>query len=128
MENTKPFGIGRIVALISAAVIIIGALLPWGLVQEIKHITYGYDGDGVITIPLAVIAIILLIIKKVPFWISLIIGLMVSAIGFIDYAAIADATAEIGSVGIGMYLTIIGGIGLTIGALMIKLIKGPVAE
>lgn len=53
---------------------------------------------------------------------------MVSAIGFIDYAAIADATAEIGSVGIGMYLTIIGGIGLTIGALMIKLIKGPVAE
>ena len=119
------FGLGQIIGLIGAILLIVGAFLPWGR-TAIVDVT-GLDGDGVITLGIGVVAIILLLIKKVPLWITIILGVVALAIGIIDMRGMAAANTELGleagdefavSIGSGLYLTVVGGVGLIVGPIV----------
>lgn len=70
VKLTSKGQLGRLIAVISAVVLIIAAFLPWGSVLGLA--VRGTEGDGVITIGLGIISIVLLLIKKVPVWVPII--------------------------------------------------------
>ncbi len=123
-------GLGRIIGLISAVVLGIGSVMPWG--ENIAGTVNGLDGDGVITLGIAIIAIVLLLIKKVPLWIPLVLGVLAAAIGIIDLSNMSDVNQELGlelegnpfaelakvEVKAGLYVLIAGAIGLIIGPIV----------
>lgn len=138
MENPVPplqttqkpsLSLGRLIGLAGAALLAIGAFLPWGKIMGIIE-AKGIDGDGKITLGIGIIAIILLLIKKAPLWISLILGVVALAIGGYDFYAMTTVDKELGlelaelaelakvTVGSGLYLTVLGGLALTVGPIV----------
>jgi hypothetical protein len=118
MKELKQFSTGKKVALGSAILLGLAAFLPWGTALGLISIS-GMEGDGKITIGIAVIAIVLLLIKKVPVWIVTILGILATVIGVVDYSSMSDVTNEISaSVGIGIYLTVAAGAGMIVGTIM----------
>lgn len=125
------------VGMLSAVVVIIGAFLPWAKVMGFISVS-GIDGDGTITFGAAAISCILIFLKKTPFWITLLLGVVVLATSGYDYYNMMQATsgmpagvegevnpfAELAamSVGIGLYLTMLGGLGM-LAAPIISLVK-----
>jgi hypothetical protein len=116
-KNIKLLNMGRVIALLSIILLIVSAFLPWGKTANVS--VNGMTGDGFITISAGVIAFILLLIKKVPLWIPLILGIIVLTTGIIDYTAMRETVKEInGNVGIGLYGTILGGAGIIVGSVI----------
>ncbi|MFH1218479.1 MAG: hypothetical protein V1679_01405 [Candidatus Peregrinibacteria bacterium] len=127
----KNLGLGRIIGLSGAALLVVGAFLPWAKIMGFLSVS-GFSGDGRITLAAGVIAIILILLKKVPLWISIILGIVGLAVGGFDYYGISSAANELGavdaenpfaalmtaSIGEGLYLTILGGLGLIVGPVM----------
>lgn len=115
-----PSQIGRYFAMIGSIVVIIAAFLVWGTVNDIT--TKGIEGDGKLTFILALIALILLLIRRIPLWITIIFGVIIEIIGIIQNVSMNDKIAELknifassltgpditGNVGIGVYFTIVG--------------------
>lgn len=111
---------GRYAAFLGAILVIIGAFLPWGKVNDV--ITTGLDGDGVLTLIGAVVIFIMLFIKKIPLWVSMIVGILIGAIGIAQTFSISEKISEIksmfassligpninGRIDFGVYLTIVG--------------------
>lgn len=117
MKHPKSlFQAGRIIAFISAILLAIGALLPWGATDE--AVIRGIKGDGQITIVIGIIAMIILTIKQIPIWITLILGAIAGAIGIIVLVALIGATAETGVMGSGIYLTVAAASGMVIGTIV----------
>ncbi|MBD3360613.1 hypothetical protein GF366_02300 [Candidatus Peregrinibacteria bacterium] len=125
-----PDGLGRLIGMASAVVLVIAAFLPWG---ETGFFTVtGIDGDGIITIGIAVVAFVMLAIQKVPLWITIILGVLAAAIGIIDFMEMSSASEELAldmagdefaesiqiTVGSGLYLTILAGVGLIAGPIV----------
>lgn len=110
-ENKVP----QIVGIVGALMVIAGAFLPWAISSVIT--VKGTDGDGTITLALAILSILFLLIKKIPAWIASILGAIVVTVGFIDYSQVKEAVLlDSGSVGIGLYLTILGSLVLILGS------------
>ncbi len=107
----------RTAGLVSTIILGLGAILPWGYVYSEK--VGGLDGDGNIILGIAILALVLLLIKKVPIWISLILGLLAMTIGIIDIIEIYKVTKDFATsrIGEGMYITIIGSAGLVVGTI-----------
>ena len=118
-KNIETAKAPKMIAMLGALVAIVAAFLPWGITSLAT--VKGTDGDGTITAVLGGLAIVFLWIQKIPVWISALLGLAVASVGVIDFVNMRDAVAldpGNGSVGIGLYLTIAGGVVLLIGAVM----------
>lgn len=111
---------GRYAAAFGAILIIVGAFMPWGKVDEV--VTTGMDGDGLITLVLAIVVFLSVFIKKIPLLFSSILGALVAAIGVAQTFSITQKIDEIksifassligpninGRIDFGVYLTIVG--------------------
>lgn len=119
---------GRYVAAFGALLIIIGAFLPWGKVDNV--IITGIDGDGIITLALAVVVLVILVIKKISLLTSALLGALIAAIGVAQTFSISQKIEEIktifassligpninGRIDFGVYLTILGSAFIVFGA------------
>lgn len=126
-----PRQIGRYVAMIGALALGLAAFLPWIVVKDVVTVN-GMGGDGVITLGLAVITLLFLFIKRIPLWISTIIGLIAGVIGFYDSYSAATNLSELQdilknnfldpltneNIGIGLYLTILASALIVFGSLI----------
>ncbi|HEX6417232.1 MAG TPA: hypothetical protein VFZ77_02005 [Acidimicrobiales bacterium] len=116
---------------VGTAVVAIGALLPWatvnaGLVSVSKA---GTDGDGVITLLLALVVGGLVLAKwkaglsRAVVIVSLVLGAIVLAVATYDAIDVASTVEESefvevrASVGIGLWLTLVGRIAMIAGAI-----------
>lgn len=123
---------GRLIGAVAALVVVIGAFLPWAKVMGFISIA-GTDGDGMYTLAAGVVGIFCCVVKKVPIWVTLILGLVVvGVIGYDGYNLLAmnDAASSVAteenpfaamaqvSIGIGAYATVLGGIGMIVGTIM----------
>jgi hypothetical protein len=116
------------VVLIGAILMIIGAIMPWASVMGIG--VSGLEGDGWFCLIAGVIAGVFAFLKlNWGKWIVVLMGLVGAVVGIIDYMKIKDAVAATGamaeagmgiSIGIGMYLVIVGGIVALIGGFITK--------
>lgn len=102
------------VFLASVALLVIGAFLPW--VNMGLFSVSGVEGDGVITLILAIIAIIIYFtLKKKPKVVkitTIIAGAVSLIITFVSFSNIGEL--PFGSFGGGLILTAVGAIGLII--------------
>lgn len=121
--------LGRNLALFSALIIGVSTFTPWGsaLVTDVsgasevaKVSILGIEGkDGALILGLTIIAFILLLIKKVPIWIPLIIAIGTLAVSVIDFYSLGETTKQLqGDLGSGLYLGILGSIGIVVGAIV----------
>ena len=111
------FTAGRTIALMSAILLGISAFLPWGQSPYVS--VSGLTGDGLITVSIGILAFLLLFIKKISIWVSLMVGAMGFLVGMVDFFAMSDAVNQIdGTVGPGLYLTVISSIGIVIGTIV----------
>lgn len=119
---THLYSPGKIIALISSLALMIVSMVPWGVAMNKageKVVVTGLKGDGKITIILGAIAIVCLLIKKIPIWVALILGLATTGVGIIDLLAVLKATKPVsGTVGYGLYITLFSGLGMIVGSLL----------
>ena len=111
----------RTIGLVSSAVAAIGSFLPWASVGPFT--VNGTSGDGVITLVIAAVAAVFAF--RLPKgrgarMVTLIGALLIAAIGIYDIVNISNQSDEIfaASVGIGIVITTIGGLGLLAASLM----------
>jgi len=117
---------------------IIGSCLPWVTVTVMgeTRVTSGLDGDGVITLILAIGALVLAVLKgvgnpKVMTIIGASLAGLAAMIGVYDLINIKDKTSELSgligdqgndifgfSIGIGLYLVIVGSIVALVGFIL----------
>ncbi len=119
---------GRYVAAFGALLIIIGAFMPWGKVDD--SIITGIDGDGMITLVTAIAILVLLLMKRISLLISTLLGALIAAIGVAQTFSISQKIEEIktifassligpninGRIDFGVYLTILGSALVVFGA------------
>lgn len=106
---------GEKIGLVGSVLTIIGAFLPWATWGAFS--VSGTDGDGVLTLIFGIIVGALIYFRP---WdnknkaISLILGLLILAVGIYDaynIANVAEAPLNVGvEVGTGLYVTILGGL------------------
>lgn len=106
-------------------VVVLGSFLPWARV--LFFTLSGTDGDGTITLILGALAIAGLFVKKNGAAIAVaVLFLIVAGIGIYDYANISNKIAQSDTefikdgvtVGVGLYLVILGGVVGLVGALL----------
>jgi hypothetical protein len=112
---------------ISSIIGFIGGLLPWATITSTYgSVTYfGIEGDGIITLLLSIIALGLLFnsiksTKKFSILGIVITGFLILIVTIPNYISVGfSGTSMFGAVtGIGLYLTIFGGIGLVISGIL----------
>ena len=125
---------GQMIIGIAGILTVIGSLLPWVKIMGMISIA-GTDGDGMVTLIAGALAIVAIFIKKIPIWVTLLIGVLVLGVMGYDGYKLYDSSsgAEMGdfaggenpfggmdlvSIGIGAYMTVVGGIGIVVGAIM----------
>ncbi len=97
--------------MIFAIFLAFSAVLPWGYTDNVS--VTGLEGDGLITISVGLLAFLLLFVKRVTLWISLILGIIGSTIGLIDLFSMKEAVQSIsGHVGPGIYMTVLFSFGI----------------
>ena len=113
------------------AVVAVGSLLPWAIVSAgfMTVSKAGTDGDGVVTLLLALVVGGLALfswkagLSRRMVITSLVVGLIVLAIGVYDTVDVATTVNETefvevrASVGIGLWLTLLGSIAMVAGAI-----------
>ncbi len=120
----------RVVALVGSALLALGSLLDWATVStgfgEIG--VAGTEGDGVITLIAGLLAGVLFLASKPKIAAAVAgLGTAVAVYDFSNVAShVAGASASVNaSVGIGLYLCVIGGAAATIAGFMIKAVESP---
>ncbi len=102
---------GEKIGIVGAVITIIGSILPWFTLGEL--VKYGVEGDGIFTIAFGIIAAVLIFLSswdaksKVG---TMILGILTALIGFYY---ITDPF-----VGIGLYVTILGGAVLVVSGIV----------
>ena len=116
----------------AASVTLIGSMLPWATVSIPflgQTSLAGTDGDGILTLIVATIALLVLTVSflgnrnlKHIALISLLCGIVITFIDLTTMATLENAFADdpdlrgLASAGIGLYMTIIGGLALAASA------------
>jgi len=116
--------------LAGAAVTVLGSVLPWATVEagfESEQVN-GTDGDGVLTIILAIAALAfgipgLLKRSKGLLITALVATILIVVIALADIGDVSSVAEEVGfgveaTVGVGLWLVLVGGIVAMIGAIM----------
>ena len=127
-EGTRPV---HVVGGIAAVVVFIAAFLPWATADAviISSTKTGIEGDGVITLVLGLVALPCIVYAHWRSWVWLlpaIMGVAIAAIGIYDWAELTGLSSDVAtvSVGAGLVLTVVGGLVLTIMALLSKTALG----
>jgi hypothetical protein len=127
--------IGATLMIVGAAALVVGSFLPWisAAAPFIGTVNFaGTEGDGKITLVLGIVGLVLGLIclsnpQKTLLWIAGVMGLVGVAVAGYDAGNISnklgDATASsngllTATVGIGLWLSIAGGVVLIVGVLM----------
>ena len=99
--------IEQIIGVISAGLLVAAAFIPWGHTANVTIL--GIEGnDSKLTIGIGLIALFVLLFRRAPTIIALILGIVALLTGFYDYQQMALATSQMGgTVGTGLYLTIL---------------------
>ncbi len=119
---------GRYAAAFGALLVIVGAFLPWGKVDNV--IITGIDGDGIITLVVAAVVLVSVAIKRITLIFSALSGALIAAIGVAQTFSISQKIEEIktifassligpninGRIDFGVYLTILGSAFIVFGA------------
>ncbi|MFA5948454.1 MAG: hypothetical protein WC806_05850 [Candidatus Gracilibacteria bacterium] len=109
---------GHAVALFSGILLIVGSILSWGVTQN-GHLVNGLTGDGKITLVLGILTILSIVIGKGPHIFALIFGIASSIIGIVDFIEMTSVAKTVyGAVGFGLYLSVLAGMGIFVGAIM----------
>jgi hypothetical protein len=109
-------------------VVILGSVLPWAIVEVVlfgQQSVGGLDGDGVITLALGIIVLILALTAReesgnAPPVIAGLLALVAGLIGLYDLTNVQQINPGIlgeVSVGVGLYLVVIGAGVATVGSL-----------
>jgi hypothetical protein len=105
--------------LLTAVVVGIGSVTTWAVAGEFSKT--GLDNaDGVITLPLAIIAAVFALIRmvgKLPTTaaiVGLVVGLLLTLIGFVDVADVRDRSDLGVDVGYGLWMVLAGGIAMVV--------------
>ena len=123
---------GEIVAMISSALLILGAFLPWVKAGWISY--SGLQKDGMFTAIIGLVIGIILLCKKAPKVFIIIAGFLSALVSFVDlanaYSIISNyETSMQGNmfaglvqmqIGSGLYLTFLASIGLIVGGFLIS--------
>ena len=123
---------GEIVTIISSALLILGAFLPWVKAGWISY--SGLEKDGMFTAIIGLVIGIILLCKKSPKLFIIIAGFLSALVSFVDlanaYSIISNyETAMQGNmfaglvqmqIGSGLYLTFLASIGLIVGGFLIN--------
>lgn len=105
----------EIFAAISAIILIVAAFLPWGSSAN-ASITGIAGTDSLATIGIGILALITLLMRNIPNFIPLILGIAAFVISLNDFVIMNKLTNALeGSVGYGLYLTLLGSLGVFIG-------------
>lgn len=118
------------VSLAGAAVVAAGSLLPWASVMLVGPI-YGTDGDGVITLTLAVLVGLLALVAALGkgrgwmFAVAMVLGLLATAVAAYDLSNISNLVSSEGmaSLGPGLPVIIAGGL-VVMGAAFFAMVRG----
>ncbi|NIA01808.1 MAG: hypothetical protein GWP15_00310 [Nitrospirae bacterium] len=118
MNKYKIFTAGRTIALVGATLLAVSAFLPWGKSAYVS--VTGIGGDGLIQISIGILAFLLLFIKRITIWFSLLLGVAGLAIGIVDFVVMIDAIKKVtdGAMGIGLYTTLGATLGIVIGTIV----------
>ena len=124
--------LGRNIALISALIIALGSIAPFAGFEE--FIVYGLQGDGKITLGIAVFIIISILLKKVPAYVNILFSSFALALAAVDYSKLSETTSTIKNtvtanpymtniassieVGSGLQLIMMGAIGVIAGSVI----------
>lgn len=118
------------VSLGGAAVVALGSVLPWASVMLVGPI-YGTEGDGVITLGVAVLVAVLALLAGLGrgrtwmFAVTLFLGLLATAIAAYDLSNISSLVSgeSMASVGPGLPVIIVGGLAV-MGAALFAIVRG----
>lgn len=113
-----------------AAVIAAGSLLPWASVVLVGPV-YGTDGDGVITLTLAVLVGLLALLAALGrgrvwmFAVAMVLGLLATAVAAYDLSNISSlvSSESMASLGPGLPVIIVGGL-VVLGAALFAMVRG----
>lgn len=115
----------RTVSLVGAALLALGSLLDWATVKTIfgEIGVAGTEGDGVLTLVAAGLALVLFLASKPKA--GAVVALLGTAVAIYDFANLTSTFAgssdgASASVGIGLYLCVIGGAAASIAGFMTK--------
>jgi len=132
-DSRLTFSRGEQLAIGSAAVVVIAAFLPWisASILGTSVTVNGIDGDGVITLGMAVVAGVLVVARQWDRINRALVGVLGGLIAALALYYVVDPTTgieggdvaaelarEAVSPGIGLYLTALGGVGLVIAAVL----------
>ena len=115
MERMRP---QHMMAGIAGVIVFIAAFLPWATsdIGPASASASGIDGDGAITLTMALIALggagISLVRHRSGWTLTLAMGLLIALIGVIDMANVGGNDGM--SIGAGLVLTALGGIALAL--------------
>lgn len=118
------------VSLSGAALVAVGSFLPWASVLLAGPV-YGIDGDGVITLGVALLVAVLGLLAVLgrgrawSFVLTLILGLMATGIAAYDLANISAFVSDqsMASLGAGLPVIIVGGVAVMVAAVL-GLVRG----
>jgi hypothetical protein len=103
--------ISRVVVIIGVIAVVVGAVLPWASLAGLSYT--GLDGDGLIAIALAAVALALAVVGDRLLGLGpgravavLLLGVLTAAITVLNLRQWDEAV----DVGLGVYLTLVGGL------------------
>lgn len=123
--NQLNYGIaGRVIAGIGGILVVAGSLLPWSEASNVfRSYSYdGIDGDGEISLVLGILIIVGALIRfnrpGSRALVAVVFGILAFAFGIIEFVTVNDDINEVqatnpfveASVGVGIYLIILGGV------------------
>ncbi|QGN07342.1 hypothetical protein Hrd1104_08510 [Halorhabdus sp. CBA1104] len=135
-SQTGRFSRSEQIALGSVAAVTIGAFLPWITASAFgtSVSVNGIDGDGVFTLGMAIVAAVLVVARNWDRINTFAIGglgvlitafsilyIVDPAFGIEESGAMAEAAKEMLNPGIGLYVTLLGGVGLIAASVLDRL-------
>ncbi len=117
-----------IAAIVLAALVLVGSFLAWASVPIINHTVMGTDGDGILTIILAVLGVVMFLASGRRRWGRIVqlvcaaLVVLIAVIDTVDVQRVADNAAFEVSVGGGLILVLVAGIAWTVvSALLLRM-------
>jgi hypothetical protein len=143
--GTRKLGIGSVVALVGGVLALLGVILAWETVSAeliagsgLSASTSGLEANGgkiiavlaIVTLALAVLDILSMKVP-VPFGVSVtILGVLATLVAVANYFSVTDDVnkanaiiAGLGSVGIGLYIAILGAVAMLAGGVLAIVMK-----
>lgn len=126
----------KVVVLAGAALLVLGSVLPWAKLEvssslfSVSDTKNGLDGDGVLTLVLAVVAVLVFLLvksRKVTGWLVTVAGFLAGAIAIYDIVDVKGAFDDLdvpssinadATVGVGLWIAAVAAVVLFVGGVL----------